>query len=67
MEGFCAGATRWKGKDEGEGIGDCVQSPARRERQSGSKVLECGLLGIANRYLWKMWLSQGYGTTESQV
>jgi len=44
-----------------------LQSWRWLKRQSGSKVLECGLLGMANRRLWKVESSQGYGASESHM
>jgi hypothetical protein len=35
-------------------------------RQAG-KVLECGLLGMANRCLWIVESHQGYGASESHM
>jgi hypothetical protein len=37
------------------------------KRQSGSKVSESGLLGMANQCLWKVESSKEYGTSESHV
>src|SRR4030042_5317888 len=48
-------------------MSDCIAMVAWWKRQSGSKVLECGLLGIGNQCLWKVESSQGYGASESHM